>query len=56
MTEKEIQGCVMRAWKNRERVYTQDNPLEEQRITYRGIDLETGYLLEIWQNKNSGIV
>ncbi len=32
MTEKEIQGCVMRAWKNRERYSTQDNPLEETRI------------------------
>jgi hypothetical protein len=57
MTENQIKGCVQRAWKNREKVDTQEDLITEViRIKYRGFDRETGYILEIWQNQTTGIV
>ncbi|MEG4812303.1 hypothetical protein QUA82_32660, partial [Microcoleus sp. F8-D3] len=53
----QIKGCVQRAWKNRERVDTQEDLITEViRVKYRGSDLETGYTLEMWQNQSTGIV
>ena len=51
MTENEIKRAVRNAWKNREKILTQK---EENRIKYRGYDAKTRYLIEIWQDKETG--
>lgn len=57
MTENQIKGCVQRAWKNREKVDTQEDFITEViRVKYHGSDSKTGYTLEMWQNQSTGIV
>ncbi len=57
MTENQIKGCVQRGWTNRERVDTQEDLITEViRVKYRGVDPETGYRLEMWQNQSTGII
>ncbi len=57
LTEAQIKRSIMNAWKNREKVETQDDLVTgERRIRYRGIDPETGYVSEMWLNQNSKTV
>lgn len=57
MTENQIKASVQRAWKKRNKLkIQQDLAAGQMRIEYRGYDPETGYTLEIWQNKKTGIV
>jgi type IV pilus assembly protein PilY1 len=57
MTDNEIKASIRRAWKNRNKIKTQaPGPGEASRIKYRGYDPETGYTIEIWQNKGTGII
>jgi hypothetical protein len=54
LTEPQVKKAVMNAWKNRQKVETQDNQvLGERRVRYRGLDAETGYIVEIWFNQNT---
>lgn len=57
MTENEIKACVKRAWETREKIRKQNAyPGDSERIIYRGLDPETGYTVEIIQNKDTGII
>lgn len=54
MTENEIKKAVRNAWRNREKIETQKRPNQPDRIRYQGNDTETRYVIEIWQNKETG--
>ncbi|MCT7981235.1 hypothetical protein NG792_26265 [Laspinema sp. C3] len=57
LTEQQVERVVRRAWKNREKIKTQTNAaIEETRIQYRGLDPQSGYEIEMWQNKGTKIV
>jgi len=57
LTEAQVERAVRRAWKNREKIKTQTNAvIEETRIQYRGLDPQSGYEIEMWQNKETKIV
>jgi hypothetical protein len=57
LTEAGIKRTVMNAWKNREKLETQDDFIkEERRIKYNGMDPETGYIVEMWFNQNTKTV
>ena len=57
LNENEIKRAVKNAWKNREKIKTQVEPLtEEKNIKYRGEDPESGYVIEIWLNEDTRTV
>jgi RHS repeat-associated protein len=52
LSENGIKRVVQNAWKTRDRVETQrDFITGETRIQYRGIDGESGYIVEMWFNE-----
>lgn len=57
MTDAQIQSCVQRAWKSKEKIKIQSAaPGESRRIQYRGYDSDSKYTIEFWQNEDSGFV
>jgi large repetitive protein len=57
LTENQIKKTVKNAWKNREKIKTQVDQVDEiTRIKYRGLDQESGYIVEIWFNQNTKTV
>jgi len=51
MSESQIKAAVLTAWKNRELLKSQDNPLANlKRLKYQGLDAVSGYLIEFWFN------
>ncbi|MCY6493943.1 RHS repeat-associated core domain-containing protein [Leptolyngbya sp. GGD] len=56
-SEKQIQRAVKNAWKNREKIETQDNLItNERRMLYQGLDPETGYVIEMWFSQETKMV
>jgi ribosomal protein L23 len=57
MTDSQIQACVQRTWKVKEKINIQSAaPGKSRRIQYRGYDADTKYTIEFWQNEDSGFV
>jgi hypothetical protein len=57
MTDAQIQSCVQRAWKSKEKIKIQSAaPGESRRIQYREYDADSKYTIEFWQNEDSGFV
>jgi ribosomal protein L23 len=57
MTDSQIQACVQRTWKVKEKINIQSAaPGKSRRIQYRGYDAETKYTIEFWQNEDSGFI
>jgi RHS repeat-associated protein len=54
LTDPQIKRAVLNAWKDREKIETQDNlDTGERRIRYQGTDIESGYIIEMWYNQNT---
>ena len=56
LTEEQIKARVVAAWKNREKVTSQQDLRMPNRIKYRGVDPVSKQTIEMWFNEAEGIV
>lgn len=56
LSDSQIKARVQGAWRNRELMQTQTDPNGGTRMRYRGVDPASGQTIEMWYNRDTGIV